>query len=229
MEEVVEQVAHVVLVARRGGPGAALLDSADHGVGSRGRRRRSVGSEFAFVHVRHARPRAWRRGLKKRDTGRRHRIAVMAGGQRSRDGRSRGGAVPAKRAPAAGHPGHRATPRSCFSRVRFRRRSAAEAAAPVRRALLADRLGSGEPYVSQVVPHPSRERRLPARRRRAAAGRRRSRAWGSGCSRSSWRAAGRVCGVQFRPGGFRPFLAARGTGHRCGADGAAAAARRGLR
>jgi AraC-like DNA-binding protein len=92
-----------------------------------------------------------------------------------------------------------------FARVRFRRR---EPAAPLRRYVehywLID-WDLAEPHVSQVVPHPCvnlvlqrRDEGRPARGEVAGPGR--------GLFTTELTGRGRVCGVQFRPGGFRPFL-----------------------
>lgn len=92
-----------------------------------------------------------------------------------------------------------------FARVAFRRR---EPAAPLRRYVehywLID-WDLAEPHVSQVVPHPCvnlvlqrRGAGLPAQGELAGPGR--------GLFTTELTGRGRVCGVQFRPGGFRPFL-----------------------
>ncbi|MGI5350849.1 AraC family transcriptional regulator [Streptomyces sp. CA-250714] len=94
-----------------------------------------------------------------------------------------------------------------MARVDFRRRLPAE---PLRRWVehywLID-WDLEEPYVSQVVPHPCVnvvfERRGPADlapRTGLVAG------VGTGVFSTKLEGVGRVCGVQFRPGGFRPFL-----------------------
>ncbi|MGP3976110.1 AraC family transcriptional regulator [Streptomyces sp. 8N114] len=94
-----------------------------------------------------------------------------------------------------------------LARVDFRRRLPAE---PLRRWVehywLID-WDLAEPYVSQVVPHPCVnvvfERRGPADlapRTGLVAG------VGTGVFSTKLEGVGRVCGVQFRPGGFRPFL-----------------------
>ncbi|WP_369200320.1 DUF6597 domain-containing transcriptional factor [Streptomyces sp. PU-14G] len=97
---------------------------------------------------------------------------------------------------------------SLLARVNFRRRPAAE---PLRRWVehywLID-WDLAEPYVSQVVPHPCVnlvfERRGPADVAVASG-------LVAGVSTDLFTTKladlGRVCGVQFRPGGFRPFLA----------------------
>ncbi|NSC20308.1 AraC family transcriptional regulator [Streptomyces albus subsp. chlorinus] len=94
-----------------------------------------------------------------------------------------------------------------MARVRFRRRLPA---APLRRWVehywLID-WDLSEPYVSHVVPHPCvnlvLERRGPADlapESGVVAG------VGTGLFTTELEGTGRVCGVQFRPGGFRPFL-----------------------
>ncbi|WP_078895411.1 AraC family transcriptional regulator [Streptomyces sp. WMMB 714] len=95
-----------------------------------------------------------------------------------------------------------------FSRVRFRRRPAADALRPyVEHYWLID-WELEEPYVSQLVPHPSvnlvfhRYGGEPPAAEVAGVG--------LGLFSITLRETGRVCGVQFRPGGFRPFLPARG-------------------
>jgi len=97
-----------------------------------------------------------------------------------------------------------------FSRVRFRRRPAAQALRPyVEHYWLID-WELEEPYVSQVVPHPSvnivfhRYGSGPPGAEVAGVG--------LGLSSITLEGTGRVCGVQFRPGGFRPFLSGRGRG-----------------
>jgi hypothetical protein len=90
-----------------------------------------------------------------------------------------------------------------LARVSFRRRLPAE---PLRRWVehywLID-WDLEEPYVSQVVPHPCVnvvfERRGPAETGLVAG-------VGRGLFATKLQGIGRVCGVQFRPGGFRPFL-----------------------
>ncbi|MFI0862459.1 DUF6597 domain-containing transcriptional factor [Streptomyces smyrnaeus] len=94
-----------------------------------------------------------------------------------------------------------------LARVRFRRRLPAE---PLRRWVehywLID-WDLEEPYVSQVVPHPCVnvvfERRGPAD---LAPGTGLVAGVGTGVFSTKLEEIGRVCGVQFRPGGFRPFL-----------------------
>jgi len=94
-----------------------------------------------------------------------------------------------------------------LARVRFRRRLPAE---PLRRWVehywLID-WDLEEPYVSQVVPHPCVnvvfERRGPAD---LAPGTGLVAGVGTGVFSTKLEGVGRVCGVQFRPGGFHPFL-----------------------
>jgi AraC-like DNA-binding protein len=97
-----------------------------------------------------------------------------------------------------------------FSRVRFRRRSAAEALRPyVEHYWLID-WDLEQPYLSQVVPHPSvnivfqRYGDGPPGAEVAGVG--------LGLFSITLEGTGRVCGVQFRPGGFRPFLSGQGRG-----------------
>ncbi|MFD9975167.1 DUF6597 domain-containing transcriptional factor [Streptomyces sp. NPDC059017] len=97
--------------------------------------------------------------------------------------------------------------RELFARVRFRRR---EPAPPLRRYLehywLVD-WDLPEPYVTHVVPHPS----VNAVFQRHGG----EEPWaevagiGLGLFTQELRGRGRVCGVQFRPGGFRPFAPGR--------------------
>ena len=92
-----------------------------------------------------------------------------------------------------------------FARVTFRRR---EPAARLRRYVehywLID-WDLDEPYVSQVVPHPCVNLVLQRRGdHRPAQGEVAGPARGLFTTELAGR--GRVCGVQFRPGGFRPFL-----------------------
>ncbi len=97
-----------------------------------------------------------------------------------------------------------------FSRVRFRRRPAAEALRPyVEHYWLID-WDMDEPYVSQVVPHPSVNIVFQRQEEGAPGGE--VAGVGLGLFSITLEGRGRVCGVQFRPGGFRPFLSARGTG-----------------
>ncbi|GAA2621166.1 helix-turn-helix domain-containing protein [Streptomyces axinellae] len=111
----------------------------------------------------------------------------------------------------AGHPredtGGIVAAHGLLARVHFRRRAAA---GPLRRWVehywLID-WDLTEPYVSQVVPHPCVNVVLE---RRGAAGRAPDSGSvagvGTGLYTTKLAGVGRVCGVQFRPGGFRPFL-----------------------
>ncbi|TLQ44407.1 helix-turn-helix domain-containing protein [Streptomyces marianii] len=125
-------------------------------------------------------------------------------------------------APTAGGPGPRRDTRGIvdapelFARVRFRRR---EPAPPLRPYLehywLVD-WDLPEPYITHVVPHPSVntvfQRYGDEEPWAEVAG------IGLGLFTQKLRGRGRVCGVQFRPGGFRPFAPGRPvsawTGHR---------------
>jgi AraC-like DNA-binding protein len=132
---------------------------------------------------------------------------------------------PAARDAAAGYGGN--SPRSdtrgivdageLFSRVRFRRRMAAEPLRPyVEHYWLID-WQLEQPHLSQVVPHPSvnivfqRYGSAPAEAEVAGVG--------LGLFSTTLEGTGRVCGVQFRPGGFRPFLVRRGSGTVAGLTG----------
>ncbi|MEV4862453.1 helix-turn-helix transcriptional regulator [Streptomyces ossamyceticus] len=90
-----------------------------------------------------------------------------------------------------------------FARVRFRRR---EPAAPLRPYLehywLID-WDLPEPYVSQVVPHPSVN--IVFQRYEGQAPLAEVSGVGLGLFTRKLEGRGRVCGIQFRPGGFRPF------------------------
>ncbi|MCH6159082.1 helix-turn-helix domain-containing protein [Streptomyces marispadix] len=97
-----------------------------------------------------------------------------------------------------------------LSRVRFRRRAAAQPLHPyVEHYWLID-WDLEQPFLSQVVPHPSvnvvfqRYGALPPVAEVAGVG--------LGLFSISLEGRGQVCGVQFRPGGFRPFLARSGRG-----------------
>ncbi|MFD5701701.1 DUF6597 domain-containing transcriptional factor [Streptomyces lasiicapitis] len=94
-----------------------------------------------------------------------------------------------------------------MTRVRFRRHAPAE---PLRRHLehywLID-WDLTEPYVSHVVPHPSVNvvfQDLPGQRPFGVVA-----GIGLGLFSKELAGRGRVCGVQFRPGGFRPFAPGR--------------------
>ncbi|GAB2782160.1 helix-turn-helix domain-containing protein [Streptomyces daliensis] len=92
-----------------------------------------------------------------------------------------------------------------FARVRFRRRApAAPLLSCVEHYWLID-WDLDEPYVSYVVPHPSVnvvfEDRGGARGPEAQVA-----GVGTGLFSTKLEGRGRVCGIRFRPGGFRPFL-----------------------
>ncbi|MEC4017598.1 helix-turn-helix domain-containing protein [Streptomyces sp. H27-D2] len=91
-----------------------------------------------------------------------------------------------------------------FSHVRFRRREPAE---PLRRYLehywLID-WELPEPYATHVVPHPSVN--LVFQRYDGTPGFGEVAGIGLGLFTKKLEGTGRVCGVQFRPGGFRPFV-----------------------
>ncbi|MCM2578925.1 helix-turn-helix domain-containing protein [Streptomyces meridianus] len=98
-------------------------------------------------------------------------------------------------------------PRALLSRVRFRRR---EPAAPLRPYLehywLID-WDLAEPYAAHVVPHPSVNLVFQRYGGRTEFGE--VAGVGPQLSAHKLEGAGRVCGVQFRPGGFRPFAPSR--------------------
>ncbi|HWM39305.1 MAG TPA: helix-turn-helix domain-containing protein [Streptomyces sp.] len=97
-----------------------------------------------------------------------------------------------------------------FSRVRFRRRSAAQALRPyVEHYWLID-WELEEPYVSQVVPHPSVN--IVFQRYGSGPPGAEVAGVGLGLFSITLEGTGRVCGIQFRPGGFRPFLSGQGRG-----------------
>jgi AraC-like DNA-binding protein len=139
-------------------------------------------------------------------------------GRDGAEGGRHGGHGPAARDDAAGFGS--ATPRrdtrgivdaeGLLSRVRFRRRAAAEPLRPyVEHYWLID-WDLEQPFLSQVVPHPSVNvvfQRYGARPPLGEVA-----GVGLGLFSISLEGRGRVCGVQFRPGGFRPFLARSGRG-----------------
>lgn len=97
-----------------------------------------------------------------------------------------------------------------FARVRFRRRAATAPLRPyVEHYWLID-WDLERPYVSRVVPHPSVN--VVFQRRGAGLPGAEVAGVGQGLFSITLEGTGRVCGVQFRPGGFRPFLARRGRG-----------------
>ncbi|MDX3052532.1 AraC family transcriptional regulator, partial [Streptomyces scabiei] len=90
-----------------------------------------------------------------------------------------------------------------FTRVRFRRREPAEPLRPYLEHYWLIDWDLSEPYVSQVVPHPSvnvvfqrHEGQEPVAEISGI---------GLGLFTQRLEGRGRVCGIQFRPGGFRPF------------------------
>ncbi|MGW7359734.1 AraC family transcriptional regulator [Streptomyces sp. NPDC054802] len=97
--------------------------------------------------------------------------------------------------------------RELFARVRFRRRAPAPALRPYLEHYWLIDWDLTEPYASHVVPHPSvnvvfqQYGDEPARAEVA----------GIGLELFTQKLAGRgrVCGIQFRPGGFRPFAPRR--------------------
>ncbi|MGH3325442.1 MAG: AraC family transcriptional regulator, partial [Streptomyces sp.] len=97
-----------------------------------------------------------------------------------------------------------------LARVRFRRRAALAQLRPyVEHYWLID-WDLQEPYVSQVVPHPSVN--IVFQRYGAGPPVAEVAGVGLGLFSTTLEGAGRVCGIQFRPGGFRPFLTTRGRG-----------------
>ncbi|MGW7519023.1 DUF6597 domain-containing transcriptional factor [Streptomyces sp. NPDC054796] len=119
-------------------------------------------------------------------------------------GESRGGEKPGAGAPRRDTRGI-VDAAGLFARVRFRRRApAAPLLSCVEHYWLID-WDLDEPYVSYVVPHPSVnvvfEDRGGARGPEAQVA-----GVGTGLFSTKLEGRGRVCGIQFRPGGFRPFL-----------------------
>lgn len=97
-----------------------------------------------------------------------------------------------------------------FSRVRFRRRASAAPLSPyVEHYWLID-WELERPCLSQVVPHPSVN--IVFQRWGAGPPGAEVAGVGLGLFSITLEGTGRVCGVQFRPGGFRPFLTRRGRG-----------------
>ncbi|MFJ4850081.1 MULTISPECIES: DUF6597 domain-containing transcriptional factor [unclassified Streptomyces] len=98
-----------------------------------------------------------------------------------------------------------------FARVRFRRRAPAPELRPYLEHYWLIDWDLGEPYASHVVPHPSVnvvfQRFAGAPDLGEVAG------VGLGLFTQKLEGAGRVCGVQFRPGGFRPFAPAVPVSH----------------
>lgn len=93
-----------------------------------------------------------------------------------------------------------------FSRVRFRRREPAEPLRPYLEHYWLIDWELPEPYVSHVVPHPSVN--LVFQRFGSSAGFGEVAGIGLGLFAQKLEGTGRVCDVQFRPGGFRPFAPA---------------------
>ncbi|MDX3134088.1 helix-turn-helix transcriptional regulator [Streptomyces europaeiscabiei] len=90
-----------------------------------------------------------------------------------------------------------------FARVRFRRREPAEPLRPYLEHYWLIDWDLPEPYVSQVVPHPSVNvvlQRYEGQEPFAEIS-----GIGLGLFTQKLEGRGRVCGIQFRPGGFRPF------------------------
>lgn len=97
--------------------------------------------------------------------------------------------------------------RELFARVRFRRREPAPALRPYLEHYWLIDWDLSEPYASHVVPHPSVNVVFQHYGDEAP--------WGEvagiglGLFTQKLEGRGRVCGVQFRPGGFRPFAPER--------------------
>ncbi|MDQ0941551.1 helix-turn-helix domain-containing protein [Streptomyces sp. V1I1] len=97
--------------------------------------------------------------------------------------------------------------RELFARVRFRRREPAPALRPYLEHYWLIDWDLSEPYASHVVPHPSVNVVFQRYGDEAP--------WGEvagiglGLFTQKLEGRGRVCGVQFRPGGFRPFAPER--------------------
>lgn len=101
--------------------------------------------------------------------------------------------------------------RELLARVRFRRREPAEGLRPFLEHYWLIDWDLAEPYATHVVPHPSVN--LVFQRYGDEA------AWGEVAGvglelfTQKLEGRGRVCGVQFRPGGFRPFAPGRPAGY----------------
>ncbi|MER6160005.1 helix-turn-helix transcriptional regulator [Streptomyces sp. NPDC001868] len=98
-----------------------------------------------------------------------------------------------------------------FARVRFRRREPAEPLRPYLEHYWLIDWDLPEPYVSQVVPHPSVNvvfQRYEGQEPFAEIS-----GIGTGLFTQKLEGRGRVCGIQFRPGGFRPFAPAHPATH----------------
>lgn len=116
--------------------------------------------------------------------------------------------------------------RELFARVRFRRREPAQALRPFLEHYWLIDWDLSEPYASHVVPHPSVNVVFQRYGDEAP--------WGEvagiglGLFTQKLEGRGRVCGVQFRPGGFRPFAPERPvsdwTGRRVPVEGVLAGA-----
>ncbi|MFE0703945.1 DUF6597 domain-containing transcriptional factor [Streptomyces sp. NPDC058872] len=100
-------------------------------------------------------------------------------------------------------------PAELFSRVRFRRHAPAPELRPYLEHYWLIDWELPEPYASQVVPHPSVnvvfQRYGPLAAPAAARSSAEVSGVGLGLFTQELTEVGRVCGVQFRPGGFRPF------------------------
>ncbi|MDI3408862.1 helix-turn-helix domain-containing protein [Streptomyces cavernicola] len=102
-----------------------------------------------------------------------------------------------------------------FSRVRFRRREPAEALRPYLEHYWLIDWDLPEPYASHVVPHPSVNVVFQRSEAAGSSGTQPAEGFGEVAGiglelfTKKLEGLGRVCGVQFRPGGFRPFAPAR--------------------
>ncbi|MEU0759120.1 helix-turn-helix domain-containing protein [Streptomyces microflavus] len=96
-----------------------------------------------------------------------------------------------------------------FTRVRFRRREPAPALRPYLEHYWFIDWDLDQPYAAHVVPHPSvnlvLQRYEAGESARERAGYAEVAGIGLGLFTQKLTGRGRVCGVQFRPGGFRPF------------------------
>ncbi|WP_329308629.1 helix-turn-helix domain-containing protein [Streptomyces microflavus] len=96
-----------------------------------------------------------------------------------------------------------------FTRVRFRRRRPAPALRPYLEHYWLIDWDLDQPYAAHVVPHPSvnlvLQRYEAGESARERAGYAEVAGIGLGLFTQKLTGRGRVCGVQFRPGGFRPF------------------------